>query len=233
MKEGMILNFPVTVLSKIKEHNGHLDLRKALLWGIRIHLGIYFKKSGLPSTNKLHIPGIKADMLEAIMAAILYNRSWGKWNGDWRINGTSEVGDFIKNCMSAAEQYCAQRPPFCSLSLAVWEDYMNNDLTKPRFDKICLLGVLGIRSIIGPQKAKAISWDFLLSRMAGSPGKTAIASLPGYLQEYDKNQHRKRKERLLKALTQHWGIRYCFKGRRPWYCTNPDVNLTDFIDSRG
>lgn len=203
-----------------------------LLEAMRVHIGNYcVKKKIRPDSTVLIIPGIKADLLTRIVATTCFNHHWEdslEFSLGWDLIEFA-VKDFVK----AHNRYVrTTNPPYCSISLSVWLDFMENEDYKDDFEKVGLLAAMAVRSIVGPHIAKPIIWDFILSRMAGNPGKSNVSTLPEVIQMYDQIKHRKLKEKLIRKLQKHWGIQYQFEGRKPWYCTDPNVNLNDWLTAK-
>lgn len=203
-----------------------------LLEAMRTHIGYYcVKKKIRPDSTVLIIPGIQDDLLLRIVAATCFNHQWED-SLDFSL-GWDLIEFAVKDFIKAHNRYVrAKNPPYCSMSLSVWLDFIENEPYKDDFEKEALLAAMAVRSIVGPHTAKPIIWEFILSRMAGNVGKCDISTLPKPIQMYDQTKHRKLKEKLIRELQKHWGIQYQFKGRKPWYCTDLSVNLTVWLASK-
>lgn len=203
-----------------------------LLEAMRAHIGHYcVKKRIRPDSTLLIIPGIKDDLLPRIVAATCFNY---QWEDSFEFAMGWDLIEFVlKECTKIHNRFTRNaNPPYCSISLSVWLDFMDNEAYKGDFEKVALLAAMAVRSIVGPHTAKPIIWEFILSRMAGNTGKADISTLPEVIQMYDQIKHRKLKEKLLRQLQKSWGIQYQFVGRKPWYCTNSRVNLANWIVSK-
>lgn len=203
-----------------------------LLEAMRTHIGCYCVKKRIRADSTiLIIPGINDNLLPRIVAATCYNHSWEdsfEFAMGWDL-----IEDVLRECAKAHNRYTRNsKPPYCSISLSVWLDYMDNEAYKDEFEKVALLAAMAVRSIVGPHTAKPIVWEFILSRMAGNAGKSDISTLPEVIQMYDQAKHRKLKEKLIRQLQKSWGIQYLFSGRKPWYCTDSKLNLPQWIDSK-
>lgn len=225
----VMINFPLPILAKSFTKSGSINLRPMLLEAMRTHIGQYcIKKRIRPDSTVLILPGIDEETTSTILLAAHFKYSWEEAH-NWKI-GEDMIEFVIEEASAAIRRYTrTSTPPYCSISLSVWLDYMDNEEYKDDFEKVSLLCAMAIRSIVGPHTAKPITWDYILSRMAGNSRKTEILTLPDVIQSYDQARHRKKKERLLREMQEHWGIQYKFMGRKPWYCTDPKVNLSEWI----
>lgn len=203
-----------------------------LLEAMRTHIGQYcVTKRIRPDSTVLIIPGVNEGLLSRIIASTCYNQHW---EDSWEFAfGWDMIETTLKEFTNAHKRYTRNsKPPYCSISLSVWLDYMDNEAYKDEFEKVALLAAMAVRSIVGPHTAKPIVWEFILSRMAGNAGKSDITTLPEVIQMYDQAKHRKLKEKLIRQLQKCWGIQYQFAGRKPWYCTDSKVNLPQWIASK-
>lgn len=228
----VMINFPLPILSKSFTKSGSINLRPMLLEAIRTHIGQYcIKKRIRPDSTVLIIPGIDEETTSTILLAAHFKYSWEEAH-NWTI-GEDMIEFVVEEATTAIRRYTrTSTPPYCSISLSVWLDYMDNEEYKDEFEKVSLLGAMAIRSIVGPHTAKPIIWEYILSRMAGNSRKAEISTLPDVIQGYDQTRHRKKKEKLIRELQDHWGIQYQFMGRKPWYCTDPKVKLSDLLASQ-
>lgn len=203
-------------------------LREAM----RTHIGQYcVTKRIRPDSTVLIIPGVDEGLLSRIIASTCYNHLWE--NSSEFAFGWDMIETTLNEFTNAHKRYTRNsKPPYCSISLSVWLDYMDNEAYKDEFEKVALLAAMAVRSIVGPHTAKPIVWEFILSRMAGKTGKSDISTLPEVIQMYDQTKHRKLKEKLIRQLQKSWGIQYLFSGRKPWYCTDSKLNLPQWIVSK-
>lgn len=227
-----MINFPLPILAKSFTKSGRINLQPMLLEAMRAHIGHYcVKKRIRPDSTLLIIPGIKDDLLPRIVAATCFNYQWE--NSFEFAMGWDLIEFVLKECAKVHNRFTRNaNPPYCSISLSVWLDYMDNEAYKDEFEKVALLAAMAVRSIVGPHTAKPIVWEFILSRMAGNAGKSDISTLPEVIQMYDQAKHRKLKEKLIRQLQKSWGIQYLFSGRKPWYCTDSKLNLPQWIASK-
>ena len=228
----VMINFPLPILAQSFTKSGSINLRPMLLEAMRTHIGHYcIKKKIRPDSTVLIIPGINEEILSTILLAAHFKYSWEEAH-NWTI-GEEMIEFVIEEATAALRQYMRTSiPPYCSISLSVWLDFMDNEEYKDEFEKVSLLCAMAVRSIVGPNTAKPIKWEFILSRMAGNSCKICVSSLPEKIQMYDQGKHRKLKEKLIRNLQKHWGIQYQFKGRTPWYSTNSDIDLVKWIEDR-
>lgn len=231
-QRDIMINFPLPILAKSFTKSGCINLRPMLLEAMRTHIGQYcVSKRIRPDSTVLIIPGIKDDLLSRIVASTCYNHLWEdsfEFPFGWDMIEAA-LNEFTK----AHNRYRRNgNPPYCSISLSVWLDFMDNEAYKDEFEKAALLAAMAVRSIVGPHTAKPIVWEFILSRMAGNAGKCDLSTLPEVIQMYDQTKHRKLKEKLIRQLQKCWGIQYLFSGRKPWYCTDSKVNLPQWIASK-
>lgn len=227
-----MINFPLPILAESFTRNGRINLRLMLLEAMRTHIGHYcIKKRIRPDSTLLIIPGISDDLLPRIIAATCFSY---EWNDTFEfVMGWDLIEAALKTCTKAHNRRTRNaNPPYCSMSLGVWLDFMDNEAYKDDFEKVTLLAAMAVRSIVGPHTAKPIIWEFILSRMAGYAEKYDISILPETVQMYDQVKHRKLKEKLLRHLQKHWGIQYQFIGRKPWFCTDSKVNLAEWVTSK-
>jgi hypothetical protein len=92
--------------------------------------------------------------------------------------------------------------PKVGLNLSIFWDFYNND--KSEFDKICLLGFLGIKSIIGPKPYCKMTNKYWLSRMSGrSKVVKDVIELPD---EFCKYNNTYQLVKIKTALRNNWGL---------------------------
>ena len=227
-----MINFPLPILAKSFTKSGRINLRPMLLEAMRTHMGCYCAKKKIrPESTILIIPGIAEDILARIIATAYFDYQWEdsfEYELYW-----DAIELTITESVKAHNRYTRNAsPPYCSISLSVWLDYMEDEAYKTDFEKMALLAAMAVRSIVGPHTAKSIIREFILSRMAGNAGRVDISTLPETIQMYDQIKHRKLKDKLLHELQKSWGIQYQFVGRKPWYCTDSRVNLANWITSK-
>lgn len=102
-----------------------------------------------------------------------------------------------------------ENSPYVGLSLQIFWDFYKNDKTE--FDKICLLGFLGIKSIIGTKGYCKITNQYWLSRMDGKPNQvTDYLELSDAVRKYSTEYQTKK---IKMALRNGWSLvtysRYC------------------------
>lgn len=92
--------------------------------------------------------------------------------------------------------------PKVGLNLSIWWDFYKNDKTD--FDKICLLGFLGIKSIVGTKAYCKITNNYWLARMDGST--KAITDVCLLSNEIIKYSNEYQTKRIKIALRNDWGL---------------------------
>jgi hypothetical protein len=99
--------------------------------------------------------------------------------------------------------------PIVGLNLTIWWDFYKNHKTE--FDKICLLGFLAIKSIIGTKVYHKITNHYWMARMDGKVNK-----VNDYLElsdEVRKYANEYQRTKIKNALRINWGLisysRYC------------------------
>ena len=92
--------------------------------------------------------------------------------------------------------------PKVGLRLPLFWDFYNND--KTQFDKICLLGFLGIRSILGKKAYCKIDNKFWLSRMDGQV--KAVASLYELSNDIQMYCNEYQTKKIKTELVNNWGL---------------------------
>lgn len=92
--------------------------------------------------------------------------------------------------------------PKVGLNLSIYWDFYKNDKTE--FDKICLLGFLGIKSILGDKAYYKLTNKNWLSRMDGKPkAVNDYLELSDEIQKYA-NEYQLKKIKM--ALRENWGL---------------------------
>lgn len=98
----------------------------------------------------------------------------------------------------------------------------------PTFDGIQLLAFCALKSIIGVQVYKPIKWDFVLSRMAGR--RKIVKRIPKWIEVY---RSRRMRDKLIKALTERWGLKYYAQGvRTPLFSFSHDIDLAQKVKQK-
>jgi hypothetical protein len=105
--------------------------------------------------------------------------------------------------------------PKVGLNIQIYWDFYNNEKTE--FEKVCLLGFLGVKSIIGKDIYKNITNLYWLARM---DGKTLtikdIEELSDSLKPYT-SRHQLTK--IKKELYDKWGLIYYSYHMKGWYAS--------------
>jgi hypothetical protein len=102
-----------------------------------------------------------------------------------------------------------ENSPYAGLSLQIFWDFYKNDKTE--FDKACLLGFLGIRSILGSKGYCKVTNLYWLSRMDGKPTQvTYYLELSDAVRKYSTEYQTKK---IKTALRNGWGL-----VTYSWYC---------------
>lgn len=228
-----MINFPLPILAKAITKNGRINLRAMLFEAMKAHIGFQLCHDCAkvaPDNSAIYLRDFSQSLLDRILVAAfsLSDKTWEESAGFCPT--TPAMVKIITDMKKVHEKYTKKsRPPYCSMSLDVWLNYMDHADDKTEFEIITLLAAMAIRSIVGPEQFKPIVWEYILSRMAGNIRKVDVAELPPLIQQYDQQKHRKKKDKLLKELQYYWGVQYIFKGRKPWYCTDCEMELSNLI----
>jgi hypothetical protein len=91
--------------------------------------------------------------------------------------------------------------PKVGLNLSIFWNFYRNDKTE--FDKICLLGFLAIKSILGPKAYFKLTNKTWLSRMSGYSKAVDLDELPSAIKEYN-NEYQLKK--IKTSLINNWGL---------------------------
>ena len=93
-----------------------------------------------------------------------------------------------------------------SISRRLFWEIQANAEARGDFYMMQAAAALALRSILGafsPKVAKGVTWDFMLSRMAGKAKK--VKKYPKHVKRY---ATRKMRLKLIKALCEYWGFEY-------------------------
>ena len=120
-------------------------------------------------------------------------------------------GNFEEALQNGKELYDSIPPnsPKVGLRLSIYWDFYKND--KAEFEKVCLLGFLALKSILGQKPYCKTTNKFWLSRMDGNP-KTIkdFSELSPDIVKFSKDYQT---DKIKKALRNEWGLitysRYC------------------------
>ncbi len=103
-----------------------------------------------------------------------------------------------------------------------WRFFLNK---KTDFEKICLLGFLAIKSILGEKSYCKIDNRFWLSRMAGLPKSCDIDFLPDVFQKYSSEYMTKK---IKNELKDNWGLKSYSRYTRGFYVSF-DMTLENLV----
>lgn len=114
------------------------------------------------------------------------------------------LGDYKKSLANGKRAYrsLAHNSPKVGLNVSLFWDFYSNDKTE--FDKICLLGFLAIKSILGAKPYCKLDNKFWLSRMDGQiKSVNSINELSKEIIQYA-NEYQTKK--IKTALRNNWGL---------------------------
>ncbi len=190
--------FPVDVLARIFERNGEIQGFDIML-DDALSYAIY-----LTYENHHHSPSkeFDAEAFAATMAVLGIN---------------SSDPEHTMRCAKKAYNQYNNAKVITSISPKLYWDIRRNAEYRGDFYMMQVVAELALKSILGaffPKVAKGVSWDFLLSRMAGKPKK--VKKVPKHVSKY---ATRKMRKKMIEALCRYWGFTYYApKGTRlPWF----------------
>lgn len=174
-----------------------------------------------------------ANVLKEIHQYSIYENSLKLYKGS-ELERFKESADFfnltfqnIENSFIAAKEiYCLipDNSPKVGLNLSIFWDFYNND--KSEFDKICLLGFLGIKSIIGTKAFFKLTNKNWLSRMNGNVKEVEYYSeLSNEIIKYA-NEYQLKK--IKTSLQNNWGLVSYSRFTRGFYVSY-SMNYKDLV----
>lgn len=118
----------------------------------------------------------------------------------------------VKNTARNAKNILSIIPdksPMVGINITIFWDFYKNDKTE--FEKVCLLGFLAFKSILGDKGCCKTTNKYWFSRMSGSVKSVEIESMHDVIQKY----HTRRYQTKIKtALENNWGLKeYSFHTR--------------------
>ncbi len=106
-----------------------------------------------------------------------------------------------------------QRTPMVGVSKDIWFDYYKNDKTE--FQKVCLLGFLGIKSIVQNKAYCKIDNKYWLSRMSGKAKSiNDVSELPIPIEKYYTTKYTRK---IKTELIHNWGLTHYSYYTRGFY----------------
>lgn len=209
--------FPVAVLSSAFNSTAKGSLRPMLKNAFKTHVGLRANADEYE------------DMLDGICAE--YGLPPDVVKGWFETSQWTEH-DYISTCkMLLSRSLRGGKMPLTSMSVKSFIDFYDLDNNKSEIEKMTFLAVMALRSIIGRRLAAYVSWEMILSRMAGNVYKCRVEDLPELVQKYNS---RKLRDKLRNSIIHRWKIQYYFKGRKPWYSLNRSpFDLIKWVNENG
>ena len=102
--------------------------------------------------------------------------------------------------------------PMCGINRKMFLEFRDNE--KKEFDKICLLGFLAFKSIIGKKAYCKVDNKFWLSRMSGNAKSCETEQLPDSIKKYSSEYMTKK---IKAELSDHWGLKTYSRYTRGFY----------------
>ncbi|MFD2602021.1 hypothetical protein [Flavobacterium suzhouense] len=102
--------------------------------------------------------------------------------------------------------------PMSGISTKMFYEFLTNE--KKEFEKICLLGFLALKSIIGKKPYCKVDNKFWLSRMAGNSKSVDLEQLPDIIKKYSSEYMTKK---IKSELKKHWGLKSYSRYTRGFY----------------
>ena len=102
--------------------------------------------------------------------------------------------------------------PMSGISTKMFYEFRDNE--KKEFEKICLLGFLALKSIIGKKPYCKVDNKFWLSRMAGNAKSVDNDMLPDIIKKYSSEYMTKK---VKSELKKHWGLKSYSRYTRGFY----------------
>ena len=173
----------------------------------------------------LSVPSFKAMMGKIVSYGIAaeYRRTSSAWQNPGKYDGKlmqsvfDEMGikvkyreSFFKTDVRPMMQELVQTrgKAFCGVPVPMALSFLNDDQSD--YECVQFLAYCAIRSILGSAWAdlatpsvKRITWEFILSRMAGFEKRVPVEQLPPHILYYVSKRHR---ARLRKSLTYKWHV---------------------------
>lgn len=102
--------------------------------------------------------------------------------------------------------------PRCGLNMEIFWDFYKSE--KSEFEKVCLLGFLAIKSILGKKPYCKIDNKFWLSRMSGKAKSLDVSELDPNIQKYNSEYQTKK---IKNELKHNWGLKTYSRYTRGFY----------------
>jgi len=123
--------------------------------------------------------------------------------------------NLLQDVATTGRQLFADIPkasPMAGINMKLYLEFRYNE--KKEFDKICLLGFLALKSIIGKKPYCKVDNKFWLSRMDGSAKSKDTASLSAPISSYSSEYMTKK---IKNELKQYWGLKSYSRYTRGFY----------------
>ena len=133
------------------------------------------------------------------------------------VDQTLENGKLLYNSIPTTS-------PKVGLNLSIWWDFYKNEKTE--FDKVCLLGFLAIKSILGTKSYCKVTNLYLWARMDGKTN--TIDEVSELSNEIRKYANRYQTENIKNELIQNWHLVYYSRYTRGFF-VSLKMSLEDLI----
>ncbi len=131
----------------------------------------------------------------------------------------------VDDCLEIGEKLydSFKDAPKCGLNIDIFWDFYKNE--KSEFEKVCLLGFLAIKSILGKKTYCKIDNKFWLSRMSGKSKSLDVSELDPKIQKYNSEYQTKK---IKNELKHNWGLKTYSRYTRGFYVSF-QLQLEDLI----
>lgn len=189
------INFPISMFRKLDGDSLDVKDFKKLVDAI-IDFGIasrYINECGVNHSSRYYYEDVFTRVLERMGITV---------NGEKWIYFSNHVSSKVKQAKKTDGEV------FCGMNKTLLFHYLNEDVSD--FECVQFLCYCAIRSILGSAwidhqrpVIKRITWEFILSRMAGNTKREPVEKLPKFVRHYSSKRHR---SKLRKAMTNKWPV---------------------------